>query len=51
MRTVNAKDLSPQQQGARILSAHETLAALSPENEEQFRTVVESLRVDLRSND
>lgn len=51
MKTINAKDLSPQQQGARILSAHETLASLSPENEEQFRTVVDSLRVDLGSNE
>jgi serine phosphatase RsbU (regulator of sigma subunit)/ABC-type transporter Mla MlaB component len=38
--------LTPQQQGARILSAHETLLALSDANEEQFRAVVDSLRAD-----
>ncbi len=47
MSAICATALSPQQQGARILSAHETLASLSPENEEQFRSVVASLRVDL----
>ncbi len=51
MSAINAKELSPQEQGARILSAHETLSSLSPENEEQFRTVVDSLRVDLNSAD
>lgn len=51
MTGIHAKDLSPQQQGARILSAHETLASLSPENEEQFRSVVDSLRVDLHRDD
>jgi len=35
------------QQGARMLSAHETLASLSPENREVFQGVVESLRADL----
>jgi serine phosphatase RsbU (regulator of sigma subunit)/anti-anti-sigma regulatory factor len=51
MATISANDLSPQQQGARILSAHETLASLSADNEEQFRTVVDSLRVDLDGDD
>jgi serine phosphatase RsbU (regulator of sigma subunit)/ABC-type transporter Mla MlaB component len=39
--------LSPEEQGSRILSAHETLLDLSEENEEQFRAVVDSLRADL----
>jgi hypothetical protein len=39
--------MSPQEQGARILSAHEVLASLSAENEAQFRAVVDSLRSDL----
>lgn len=39
--------LAPDQQGQRILKAHETLAALSEGNREQFAAVVESLRADL----
>ncbi|MDJ0879943.1 MAG: SpoIIE family protein phosphatase [Halieaceae bacterium] len=47
MAAVETASLTPQQQGARILSAHETLASLSDENREQFRAVVDSLRADL----
>jgi serine phosphatase RsbU (regulator of sigma subunit)/ABC-type transporter Mla MlaB component len=47
MTEMQASPLTPQQQGARILSAHETLLHLSEENEEQFRAVVDSLRADL----
>ncbi len=47
MATIETASLTPQQQGARILSAHETLASLSEENLEQFRAVVDSLRADL----
>ena len=47
MTEIQASPLTPQQQGARILSAHETLLDLSDENEEQFRAVVDSLRADL----
>ena len=32
-----------------MLRAHETLSALSPQNEEQFRGVVEALRRDLKT--
>lgn len=51
MIEISAAMLSPQQQGARILSAHESLAALSEENREQFRGVVDSLRADLQKKD
>lgn len=47
MAKIEAIPLTPQQQGARILSAHETLLDLGGENEEQFRAVVDSLRADL----
>lgn len=47
MDPIDSANLSPQEQGARILSAHETLASLSEENREQFRAVVDSLRADL----
>ena len=47
MTAINAASLSPEQQGARILGAHETLASLSADNQEQFRAVVNSLRADL----
>jgi sigma-B regulation protein RsbU (phosphoserine phosphatase) len=47
MAVIQTTTLTPQQQGARILSAHETLLALSDANEEQFRAVVDSLRADL----
>ena len=47
MTVIETASLSPQEQGARILSAHETLAALSDDNREQFRAVVDSLRADL----
>jgi serine phosphatase RsbU (regulator of sigma subunit)/anti-anti-sigma regulatory factor len=51
MAAIDAMNLSPQQQGARILSAHETLASLSVENREQFRAVVDSLRADLHEDE
>ncbi|MEP4145995.1 MAG: SpoIIE family protein phosphatase [Halioglobus sp.] len=47
MEAINAAILSPEQQGARILNAHETLSSLSTDNQEQFRAVVDSLRADL----
>ncbi len=47
MTAIETASLTPRQQGARILSAHETLASLSEENQEQFRAVVDSLRTDL----
>ena len=47
MAVIETASLTPQQQGERILSAHETLASLSDENQEQFRAVVDSLRADL----
>ena len=47
MAVIDTASLSPQEQGARILSAHETLSSLSEENQEQFRAVVDSLRADL----
>ncbi len=34
-------------QGERMLTAHETLASLSPENRDKFQGVVDSLRTDL----
>jgi serine phosphatase RsbU (regulator of sigma subunit)/ABC-type transporter Mla MlaB component len=51
MAVIDTAMLSPQQQGARILSAHETLASLSEENREQFRAVVDSLRSDLQKDE
>lgn len=39
------------EQGLRMLSAHETLASLSPENRKVFQHVVESLRSELDSTD
>ena len=47
MEGIDAISLSPEQQGARILRAHETLASLSTENREQLQAVVDSLREDL----
>ena len=44
-------ELKPQQQGERILSAHESLAALSEDNRQQFSAVVDSLRADLHQED
>ena len=44
-------EIDPARQGARMLSAHETLASLSRENQEQFQGVVDSLRADLGSSD
>jgi anti-anti-sigma regulatory factor len=51
MIPVEGIGLSPQQQGARILSAHEALSTLSEENRQQFRTVVDSLRSELDKED
>jgi len=47
---VDGVNLTPDQQGARILSSHEALASLSEENWEQFRAVVDSLRSDLHKD-
>jgi sigma-B regulation protein RsbU (phosphoserine phosphatase) len=46
MEPIGTANLSPEQQGARILSAHETLASLSEDNREEFRAVVDSLRAN-----
>ncbi len=51
MIEISAATLSPQQQGQRILSAHESLAELSEDNREQFKGVVDSLRADLQGKD
>ncbi|MBN7796640.1 SpoIIE family protein phosphatase [Parahaliea mediterranea] len=51
MALIDGASLSPQQQGARILSAHEALAGLSEENRTQFQGVVDSLRSDLAGKD
>jgi len=47
MEPLKEADVDPGKQGMRILSAHETLASLSPENQEKFQGVVNSLRNDL----
>lgn len=51
MEPLQQADVDAAQQGARMLSAHETLASLSPENREVFQGVVESLRADLDGNE
>lgn len=51
MAVVDTASLSPQEQGARILSAHESLAQLSESNRSQFQGVVDSLRSDLADAD
>ncbi|TXS91948.1 SpoIIE family protein phosphatase [Parahaliea maris] len=51
MTVVDTTSLSPQEQGARILSAHESLARLSESNRSQFQGVVDSLRSDLADAD
>ena len=51
MRALLDEKLAPDQQGKRILRAHETLAALSEGNREQFAAVVDSLRADLASKE
>ncbi len=51
MCIVHTASLTPHQQGARILSAHETLSSLSEGNRDQFRAVVDSLRADLSPAD
>jgi hypothetical protein len=50
MEPMQRTDIDAARQGARMLSAHETLASLSPENRELFQEVVESLRADLDPN-
>jgi serine phosphatase RsbU (regulator of sigma subunit)/ABC-type transporter Mla MlaB component len=50
MALIETASLSPQEQGARILSAHESLSDISTENREQFAAVVDSLRADLDKN-
>ncbi|MGD8418554.1 MAG: SpoIIE family protein phosphatase [Pseudomonadales bacterium] len=49
MHTLEQANEEAEEQGERMLSAHETLASLSPENREVFRDVIESLRADLGS--
>ncbi|RLQ21726.1 response regulator [Seongchinamella sediminis] len=51
MQTLHSDAVNPDQQGRRILRAHETLAALSEGNRQQFAAVVESLRADLANKD
>ena len=51
MQALHNTELDPAQQGARMLSAHEALASLSPENREMFQGVVDSLRTDLDTSD
>jgi phosphoserine phosphatase RsbU/P len=51
MTAIEGSNLGAEQQGARILSAHETLSALSEGNRDQFRAVVDSLRADLDKED
>jgi serine phosphatase RsbU (regulator of sigma subunit) len=50
MTPLKRDEVDADQQGARMLSAHETLASLSEENRALFRDVVESLRDDLEKN-
>lgn len=47
MTPLKRTDADAEQQGQRMLRAHEILASLSDENREQFRDVVNSLREDL----
>lgn len=47
MRPLRRAAVDVAEQGRRVLSAHEALSSLSAENEAQFRSVIESLRVDL----
>ena len=51
MNSLLSEGMSVDQQGQRILRAHETLAALSEGNRAQFAAVVESLRADLAKGD
>lgn len=51
LAAVDCGSFTPDQQGARILSSHETLGSLSEDNREQFRAVVDSLRSDLKKDD
>ena len=47
MTSLKRTDVDAEQQGQRMLRAHEILASLSDENREQFRDVVDSLREEL----
>jgi sigma-B regulation protein RsbU (phosphoserine phosphatase) len=47
MTPLKRADTDAEQQGQRMLRAHEILASLSDENREQFRDVVDSLREEL----
>lgn len=47
MAPLQQRAVDAAEQGKRMLSAHETLASLSPENREKFRGVVDSLRAEL----
>lgn len=47
MEPLKRTDDDANQQGRRVLKAHEVLASLSEDNREQFQGVVESLRADL----
>jgi serine phosphatase RsbU (regulator of sigma subunit) len=47
MTPLTRADADAEQQGQRMLRAHEILASLSDENREQFRDVVDSLRKEL----
>jgi hypothetical protein len=51
MEPLQRADVDAAGQGARMLSAHETLSSLSPDNREVFQGVVESLRADLDQNE
>ncbi len=51
MTVINQMNEEAADQGERMLSAHETLASLSPQNREVFRHVIESLRSDLAPKD
>lgn len=47
MKPLVRAEINGVQQGARMLSAHETLASLSARNREEFQGVVDSLRADI----
>jgi len=51
MEPLQRAEIDGTQQGARMLSAHETLASLSPQNREVFQGVIDSLRADLGRTD
>ena len=47
MHPLQSAEIDSAEYGERMLSAHETLASLSPENREVFQHVLESLRSDI----